>query len=107
MTTWHNPTKFPMRVTLARAGRRSTDPDEILTFTIEPGKSGEIPAEFDTAIHRRDADGTVVSGLAPMLVRAGQTYGVHPALIGSSAAVAKFTPVAPAKFNPRNPPEAA
>lgn len=46
----------------------------------EPGQTIELSSDFDQAIQKLDANGQVVGGRAPQLLRNGQRHQVHPAL---------------------------
>ena len=95
--------------------RRWTITQKEITVEWQPGEEKEIPSRYDLAIHdcrecsdtrcRRvgrcldpmhHAGVTILGGSAPLLVRAGQPYGLHPSLLPSRV-VAK-PPVMPSEL---------
>ena len=95
MTIWSNPLDVAQRVTFntgeTRLLGRRRDPEtgsdvnaysQPSTETYEVPARGEaaIPSIYDAAIHRVH-DGSVIGGLAPLLIKKGQKYGLDPALI--------------------------
>jgi hypothetical protein len=95
MTTWTNPLDVPQRVTFntgeTRLLGRRRDPETgtevnaysqptTETYEVPARGEAEIPSEWDGAIHRVH-DGAVIGGLAPLLIRKDQKYGLDPALI--------------------------
>lgn len=74
ITKWKNPTDKTARVSVF------VSPGQHAEYVIAPNGEGDIPSQFDNAIHQI-RDGVIVGGLAPQLVREGQTAKVHPALL--------------------------
>jgi hypothetical protein len=66
-----------------------TDRDVVLDFFVAPGQftrfrvpargSAPIPSQFDQGVHHL-RNGLIIGGLAPQLVREGQTERLHPEL---------------------------
>lgn len=95
-TSWLNPTSHVQRVTL----HDSTNREQYVEWA--PGETQVVPSEYDNAIHRVDCgqeachkgagkkgqgwfcqrghNGTVIGGLAPLLVRVGADDTLDPAL---------------------------
>ena len=88
-TTWMNPTPNDMHVDIQEGEGKSFS---VQRYEIKAGQSAQIPSQYDHAIHYTDCgreechhsrelgagyfckkghDGTIVGGLAPMLVRVG------------------------------------
>lgn len=54
---------------------------EFVDISIAPGKSIELPVEFDSAIRTEDDTGRVVGGLCPWLKKDGEEkVNLHPSL---------------------------
>lgn len=95
-TQWKNPTDKPQRVVLFDSTNRK------LVVTWAPGEVKSVPSEYDNAIHRVDCgeehchkgagrrgggwyctrghNGTIVGGLAPLLVRVDHDDTLDPSL---------------------------
>jgi hypothetical protein len=102
MTTWRNPLPTAQRVTIdldhkiARTiprgvnalgvfdGERVVEHPVQVVYEVLAHGTIEIPSTWDSAMHRI-VNGAVIGGLAPQLVRDGQTETVDPALLPSSA----------------------
>ncbi len=116
MTAWTNPTQDRQRITIdvpAHITKTAIDDNGIRrTWVIdheakeivwEPGETKSIPADFDLAIHRvtgcdhgcaifcrKPAEAgpkaVVSGGLAPLLQRSGQRYGLEACLVARPVA---------------------
>jgi hypothetical protein len=77
-TKWTNPTDKRLVVEIFVA------PGVVHRHPFDPGETKELPGEYDNAIHQKH-NGVVCGGLAPLLVRKGQSELVHSALIQDGA----------------------
>jgi len=73
-TEWTNPLDDEQSVVLDAGGNNRG-----IRYTWKPGETKTLPSHHDRAIHRVH-NGVVMGGLAPQLVRKGQTETVDPAL---------------------------
>lgn len=122
MTRWTNPTRKAVKIATP-LGPLSILPEELnvpelraiasrwraqqnigealapATLVIEwqPGETLDVPSEFDRAMHvvHTDEDGkrTIMAGLAPQLVREGQSYDVHRAIRDAAESSGSFDPL--------------
>src|SRR5688572_11152281 len=85
LTRWTNPTDRKIQVDLytgtgeAKKDRRN-NPSGYTRIIWEPGESIDLPAEYDEAIQKIDAQGKVIGGMAPQLLKNGSRHEVVPAL---------------------------
>lgn len=75
-TRWNNPLDTPQRVKLIFGNDNRNE----VTVTIPARGAAVIPKMFDYAVHRVH-HGVCIGGMAPLLVKQGQTYVVSKALI--------------------------
>ena len=95
VVTLTNAGRHPQRFTVALPGVGGDD--EIVTYTVEPGDSVDVSPTIAQAVAHMNDEGTVIRGLAPMLVPNLPNYrGVHPSLVGASEpAEAVYEPILP------------
>lgn len=91
-TKWFNPTDKPQAVII----HPDSPQGRIRKYVVQPGQSLDIPSEYDRAIHTvicgdtackksgrfctKEHGGTVIAGLAPLLVKEGSSEKLDPAL---------------------------
>ncbi len=84
LTKWFNPTGHKLKVEFRVGppifqGGRMVDTG-LKTWVFDPGETHLVPSEYDGVFQQINADGVVISGLAPQLVKNGEPTQLHPAL---------------------------
>lgn len=82
-SVWVNPTADYLKVKLFRGpGVKELGKHNSAFEVVEwkPGEEKILPAEFDVAIHKIDANGVIVGGKGPQLRKKGEPYNLHPSL---------------------------
>jgi len=84
LTTWKNPTSKTVKFRLYKGyegdGKTWARQKPWLNYEVAPGKSVDIPVQYDQAIQTIDVNGIVMGGVAPQLVNTRHPKDVHPSI---------------------------